>query len=206
MSTLEGTRVPPTTYDDLPPAAKTAHDGHTRVARITNMKRTLLHSVPAFDALMTWYPLRDKLQPFLGERLTTLFAHAVSSDTDCLICSTFFRRLLVQSGEDPDRLVLDDWESPVVAFGRSLAVTPHTVPDPVYQPIAERLSRGRARFADRLTARIDGVINHCRYPLNTGFLEGINNKIKVLKRMAYGFRDHEYFFLKIRAAFPGIPR
>jgi hypothetical protein len=36
-------------------------------------------------------------------------------------------------------------------------------------------------------------------------LEGINNKIKVIKRMAYGFRDDGYFFLKIRAAFPGIP-
>ncbi|MGH7621854.1 MAG: transposase, partial [Gemmatimonadaceae bacterium] len=33
-----------------------------------------------------------------------------------------------------------------------------------------------------------------------------NNKIKVLKRMAYGFRNDAYFFLKIRAAFPGIPR
>ena len=31
-----------------------------------------------------------------------------------------------------------------------------------------------------------------------------NNKIKVIKRMAYGFRDDSYFFLKIRAAFPGI--
>ena len=62
-----------------------------------------------------------------------------------------------------------------------------------------------ARFADRLARHIDGVINHCRYPLNTGFLEGINNKIKVLKRMAYGYRDEEYFFLKIRAAFPGNP-
>jgi hypothetical protein len=29
------------------------------------------------------------------------------------------------------------------------------------------------------------------------------NKIKVMKRMAYGFRDDDYFFLKIRAAFPG---
>ena len=37
------------------------------------------------------------------------------------------------------------------------------------------------------------------------YLEGINNKIKVIKRMAYGFRDDEYFFLKIRAAFPGNP-
>ena len=140
MSSVENVRVPPTTYEQLAPAAKTAHDGHTQVARITNMKRTLLHSVPAFEALMTWYPLRDTVQAFLGERLTTLFAHAVSADTDCLICSTFFRRLLVQSGEDPDRLALDEWESAVVAFGRGLAVTPHAVPDPVYAPLAARLT------------------------------------------------------------------
>lgn len=60
-------------------------------------------------------------------------------------------------------------------------------------------------FARLLAAKIDGIISHCRYPLHTGLLEGINNKIKVLKRMAYGYRDHDYFFLKIRAAFPGIP-
>lgn len=60
-------------------------------------------------------------------------------------------------------------------------------------------------FAKNLAVRIDGVIAHCRYPLHTGLLEGINNKIKVMKRMAYGFRDDAYFFLKIRAAFPGIP-
>jgi transposase len=60
-------------------------------------------------------------------------------------------------------------------------------------------------FARKLAHRIDGVISHCRYPLHTGLLEGINNKVKVLKRMAYGFRDDAYFFLKIRAAFPGIP-
>jgi alkylhydroperoxidase family enzyme len=80
------------------------------------------------------------VRPFLGDRLTTLFAHAVSAETDCLICSTFFRRLLQQSGEDPDRLVLDDWESAVVAYGRSLATTPHAVPDAVYRPVAARLT------------------------------------------------------------------
>jgi len=37
-------------------------------------------------------------------------------------------------------------------------------------------------------------------------VEGINNTIKVIKCRAYGYRDEEYFFLKIRAAFPGIPR
>ena len=60
-------------------------------------------------------------------------------------------------------------------------------------------------FARLLATKIDGIISHCRYPLHTGLLEGINNKIKVLKRVAYGYRDQAYFFLKIRAAFPGIP-
>ncbi|MBD0167690.1 MULTISPECIES: transposase, partial [Gammaproteobacteria] len=40
----------------------------------------------------------------------------------------------------------------------------------------------------------------------TSVLEGMNNRIKVIKRMAYGYRDTAYFFLKIRAAFPGKVR
>lgn len=35
------------------------------------------------------------------------------------------------------------------------------------------------------------------------FLEGINNKIKVIKRVAFGFRDFDYFFLRIMDAFRG---
>jgi len=60
------------------------------------------------------------------------------------------------------------------------------------------------RFAQNLQKMIPGVLAHCRYPLGTNLIEGINNKIKVIKRMAYGFRDDTYFFLKIRAAFPGV--
>jgi alkylhydroperoxidase family enzyme len=133
-------RIAPLEYAQMPPDAQAAHDEHLRTARITNMKRTLLHSVPAFQALMTWYPLRDTVQPFLGERLTTLFAHAVSSETDCLICSTFFRRILIDSGEDPDALRMDEREAAVVAFGRALAVTPHRMPDAVYDRVAAYFS------------------------------------------------------------------
>jgi len=61
------------------------------------------------------------------------------------------------------------------------------------------------KFARNLAKRIDGILSHCRWQLNTSVLEGINNKIKVLKRIAYGYRDEDYFFLKIRAAFPGNP-
>jgi transposase len=61
------------------------------------------------------------------------------------------------------------------------------------------------RFARRIASYLPGILAHCRWPLHTSFLEGINNRIKVIKRMAYGFRDDAYFFLKIRAAFPGKP-
>jgi transposase len=60
------------------------------------------------------------------------------------------------------------------------------------------------KFARNLQIYLDGILAHCRWPLHTSLLEGINNKIKVIKRMAYGFRDDQYFFLKIRQAFPGI--
>ncbi len=103
---------------------------------MTNMKRTLLHSPPAYHALMEWYPLRDTVEPFLGGRLTTIFAHAISADTDCLICSTFFRRLLIDDGENPDALELDDNERLVVDFGRALAAPGSRVSDEMYSSLA----------------------------------------------------------------------
>jgi transposase len=60
------------------------------------------------------------------------------------------------------------------------------------------------KFAKAMKERLHGILSHCRYRLHTSLLEGMNNKIKVMKRMAYGFRDDSYFFLRIRAAFPGI--
>ena len=41
----------------------------------------------------------------------------------------------------------------------------------------------------KLKGYLLGILSHCRFPLHTGVLEGINNKIKVIKRVAYGFRD-----------------
>jgi transposase len=60
-----------------------------------------------------------------------------------------------------------------------------------------------ATFARNLRRRENGIVNHASYPIHTGRLEGINNKIKVIKRQAYGFRDDAYFILKIKGAFQG---
>jgi len=62
------------------------------------------------------------------------------------------------------------------------------------------------RFAKRLAPYLEGILSSTRHRLNTSVLEGMNNRIKVIKRMAYGYRDTAYFFLKIRAAFPGKVR
>ena len=134
-------RIRPIDYAEAAPAVRAAHDEVVRQhGRITNMKRTLLHSPPAFRALMEWYPLRDAVQPFLGERLTNLFAHAISTDTDCLVCSTFFRRILADSGENPDEFALDEREEVVVQFGRQLAKPFARVPDDVYARLAAAFS------------------------------------------------------------------
>ena len=44
-----------------------------------------------------------------------------------------------------------------------------------------------------------GILNWYDHPVSSGRLEGTNNKIKVLKRMAYGYRDLEFFKLRIMA-------
>ena len=63
-----------------------------------------------------------------------------------------------------------------------------------------------ARSSNMASPYWQGILARCCHPLNTSVVEGINNTIKVVKRRAYGYRDEEYFFLKIRAAFPGVPR
>ena len=55
------------------------------------------------------------------------------------------------------------------------------------------------KFARTLAAHRTGILAYYDYPISTGPLEGTNNKIKTMKRQAYGFRDLEFFKLKIMA-------
>ncbi len=69
------------------------------------------------------------------------------------------------------------------------------------------LARARAsgigmleKFADTLAEHQEGILNYYDYPISTGPLEGTNNKIQLMKRQAYGYRDHEFLKLKILGA------
>jgi transposase len=55
------------------------------------------------------------------------------------------------------------------------------------------------QFARTLRIHAQGILNYYDYPITTGPLEGTNNKIKTMKRQAYGFRDQEFLKLKILA-------
>ena len=54
------------------------------------------------------------------------------------------------------------------------------------------------KFAEQKEKRLPGLAAHAIYPISTGKLEGFNNKIKVAKRIGYGYRDDNFFFTLIR--------
>jgi len=53
------------------------------------------------------------------------------------------------------------------------------------------------KLADSVIRHKKGLLSYFSHRISTGPLEGLNNKIKVLKRQAYGFRDDEYFKLRL---------
>ena len=110
---------------------------------VTNMKATLLHSLPALHAVLEWYTLADRVKPFLGERLSILFCDAISRENACELCATFMRRAIIERGEDPAHLDLTEREQAVVDFGRQLAADPNRVSDKLYSRLAAHFTPPR---------------------------------------------------------------
>lgn len=57
------------------------------------------------------------------------------------------------------------------------------------------------KFAEKKEKRSEEIINHAKMPITSGVIEGCMNKIKVIKRTAFGFRDFSYFFDRVWYAF-----
>jgi len=55
------------------------------------------------------------------------------------------------------------------------------------------------KFASTVALHRRGILAYYDSPISTGPLEGTNNKIQTMKRQAYGFRDQDFFKLKILA-------
>ena len=55
------------------------------------------------------------------------------------------------------------------------------------------------KFAEMIDRHWNGIAAYCKpeNKVSLGFVEGLNNKIRVIQRRAYGLRDEEYLRLKI---------
>ena len=104
-------------------------------SRITNIKATLSHSPLAFTVYMQWYPLYESVKKLVGERSAYLFAHAISQASDCPLCTTFFRKLIIEHGERPEDLHLTKAEEELLTFGAAIASNRGDVSDSLYEPI-----------------------------------------------------------------------
>ena len=131
-------RIKPVKENEILPSVKQAFEKHVAEykARITNMKATLGHSLPAFEIYMQWYVLYDEIKKILGKRLAYLYAYSISHSTNCPLCSTFFRKIIIDAGENPESLELTPLEKKVLEFGSSIAVSQGHISDLVYNDVA----------------------------------------------------------------------
>jgi alkylhydroperoxidase family enzyme len=126
-------------YAAASPEQRAAHDDELRLrGRMTNMKRTLLHSPVALRVYGEWFALRGELEPVIGDRALFIFAHAISKAGQSLTGATFMRRALIQMGIDPDALVLSQEELALVHFGAAIAHDPNHVEDDAWAPLKAR--------------------------------------------------------------------
>ncbi len=59
--------------------------------------------------------------------------------------------------------------------------------------------RSYEKFAEMIERHWDGIASYCdpRNKVSLGFGDGLNNKIRIIQRQAYGLDDEEYLKLKV---------
>ena len=108
--------------------------------RLTNEKLTLLHNVTAFEALEGQsYAVDRELQRLVGKRAADLFEYAISVENDCIVCTTYFARLLRSMGiTDLEHFAFTEEEELMIAYGRALARSPKAIPEELFRRLRER--------------------------------------------------------------------
>lgn len=99
--------------------------------------------LPSFTIHPAWSELREELVPWIGERAFTLFCYAISQANGCENDALAFRRILVDSGDDPDNPEVTEAEQLLVDWGRLIVTSPHDIPDPFYSRLEQTFSPER---------------------------------------------------------------
>ena len=129
-------RIAPVNLTDLSHEAKAAVDEHLRQGyRLTNEKLTLLHNATAFEALEAQsYAVDRELQRLVGKRAADFFEYAISVENDCIVCTTYFGKLLRSMGiEDFEGFAFTPEEELMIEYGRAIAKNPKQIPDALFE-------------------------------------------------------------------------
>jgi hypothetical protein len=130
--------IPLIDYDTASEEIRTAHDEEVKVrGRMTNMKRTLLHSPAAHRIYAEWFTLRAELAG-ISDRSIWIFSHAISKACQSRIAITFFRRALISNGFNPDALVLSEEEALLGAFGTAIVADSNAIPAEIWTQMKQR--------------------------------------------------------------------
>lgn len=123
-------------YEDASEEVKGLIDKQIREhGKITNMKLTLLHSVPAYHALMEWFPLEETIEAFLGERAVNFFCYAISEENECLLCSAFFRKILKELDIDFDTFAFTEEENLLIQYGKAIVSDANHIPKELFDEL-----------------------------------------------------------------------
>lgn len=115
-------------------------EGHkAKGYRITNMKETLLHSVTSFQSLEDGvYNLQEELEKYLDKRTVVIFGYAISSNDDCIICSNYFKKILIDNGIDYNTFEFSDDELLLIQFAKEFVENKAHVSDGVLDKLGKR--------------------------------------------------------------------
>jgi len=69
-----------------------------------------------------------------------LYAYSISHASNCPLCTTFFRKIIIDAGERPERLELSEQEHNVIDFGAAIAEHKGNIANHVYRLVAQYYS------------------------------------------------------------------
>lgn len=138
--------------------------------QIKDLKQSKWYTYMGMQRMNSLQEAEDALQEMV-KRNAPLATVAIMGDS---------LRELWHTARDPEkvRVAIDNWASQAEASGLA--------------PLM--------RFGRKLKGWTEFIVHAATTGLNTSILEGCNNKFKVIKRVAYGFRDIGYFILKLHQA------
>ncbi|WP_099204129.1 carboxymuconolactone decarboxylase family protein [Scatolibacter rhodanostii] len=128
-------------YEETEGKIKEAFDAQiAKSGSVTNMKKALLNDIDVYDSYLTWYPLYSRVNEIVGNRAAVIFAHAISTTNNCLLCSLFFISDLKALGEDPNSFELNEKEELLSQLGQQIVKDPSNVSDELFVRLKENFT------------------------------------------------------------------